>query len=228
MRRLELRAAALFLSLAAALSSSAGSGPRTGVFSHSSGGRGKISLTFDDGPHPRYTGEILDVLVSFGVRATFFVVGENAEKYPDLIMREVEEGHEIGNHTFDHENVREVSFEEATRQILETGRAVSEVSGFTPRLFRPPEGKIGDEALRAASELGYTVVLWSVDTRDWTNIAAGKIARAAKAAKDGDVILCHDFISGESHTAEALRTFIPELQSRGYEFVTVSELINSE
>ena len=210
--------------LAAALSATAGAGGGQTV-SRVEGRTGKIALTFDDGPHARYTGEILDVLAEYGVKATFFVIGENAEMRPGLVKREVEEGHEIGNHTFDHKSLKKASFEEAEEQILKAEEAIVNAAGVKPRLFRPPEGRISEAAEKAAAENGYTVVLWSVDTRDWTHLSARRIAAAAKEAKDGDVILCHDFISGESHTADALRIFIPALLERGFEFVTVSELI---
>ena len=188
-----------------------------------------VALTFDDGPHPRTTAEILDVLKEYGVRATFFNVDENALKRPELTAREVAEGHEVGNHTFTHINIRSLSEEEVKRQLLETEDAVTEAAGVKPTLFRPPEGRIGEEGERAAEELGYTVVLWSVDTRDWTHRTAYAIAETVtQNVKDGDVILCHDFISGESHTAEALRIFIPKLLEEGYEFVTVSELISKK
>ncbi len=188
-----------------------------------------VALTFDDGPHPRTTAEILDVLKEYGVRATFFNVGENTVKRPELTAREVAEGHEIGNHTFTHINIRRLSEEKVKDQLLDTERAVTKATGVRPTLFRPPEGRIGEAGKAAAEELGYTVVLWSVDTRDWTHRTAEEIAKTVtENVRDGDVILCHDFISGESHTAEALRIFIPKLLARGYEFVTVSELISKK
>ncbi|MBQ6262469.1 MAG: polysaccharide deacetylase family protein [Clostridia bacterium] len=188
-----------------------------------------VALTFDDGPHPRTTAEILDVLKDYGVRATFFNVGENAVKRPELTAREVAEGHEVGNHTFTHINVKSLSAEKLKEQLIDTEDAITEAAGVKPTLFRPPEGKIGKEGESAAEELGYTVVLWSVDTRDWTHRTARAIAETVEDnVNDGDVILCHDFISGESHTAEALRIFIPKLLEEGYEFVTVSELISKK
>ena len=188
-----------------------------------------VALTFDDGPHPRTTAEILDVLGEFGVRATFFNVGENAVKRPELTAREASEGHETGNHTFSHINVKSLSAEKVKKKLLDTGDAVLKATGSKPTLFRPPEGRIGEVGKRAAEELGYTVVLWSVDTRDWTHRTAEAIAKTVTDnVKSGDVILCHDFISGESHTAEALRIFIPKLLAEGYEFVTVSELISKK
>ncbi|MBQ7474831.1 MAG: polysaccharide deacetylase family protein [Clostridia bacterium] len=195
------------------------------VFSKADDAPGKIALTFDDGPHPRLTEEILDVLSEYGVKATFFVVGENAEKYPLIVEREVREGHEIGNHTFSHRNVKTGSSGKIKKEITATEDAVFEAIEYRPRLFRPPEGKLGATAKRIAAELGYTVVLWSVDTEDWRHRSAGEIEKAALSAGDGDVILCHDFISGGSNTAEALRRFIPKMLAEGYVFVTVSELI---
>jgi peptidoglycan/xylan/chitin deacetylase (PgdA/CDA1 family) len=188
-----------------------------------------VALTFDDGPHPRTTAEILDVLKEYGVRATFFNVGENASKRPELTAREAAEGHEIGNHTYSHINIKPLASGKVKKQLLDTEAAVLDAAGVRTTLFRPPEGKIGKEGERTAEKLGYTVVLWSVDTRDWTHRTAYATAKTVTDnVKDGDVILCHDFISGESHTAEALRIFIPKLLAEGYEFVTVSELISKK
>ena len=227
MRRLK-NTVAMILS-AAILTSSVPAGAEGRIVSKIETDEKIVALTFDDGPHPRTTAEILDVLKEYGVRATFFNVGENAVKRPELTAREAAEGHEIGNHTFSHINIKPLSPEKVKKQILDTETAVTDAANVKTTLFRPPEGRIGEAGERVAEELGYTVVLWSVDTRDWTHRTAYAIAKTVTDnVKDGDVILCHDFISGESHTAEALRIFIPKLLEEGYEFVTVSELISKK
>ena len=186
-----------------------------------------IALTFDDGPHPSYTEKILDVLRENGIRATFFVIGENAEKRPELIKKISDGGHEIGNHTFDHVSLRRMTEDEIENEITRAERAVLDAAGCGTCVLRPPEGKYSEKVVQAAEKLGYSVVLWSVDTRDWAHRSAGSICRTVlDNVTSGDIILCHDFISGESHTAEALDSLIPALKERGYTFVTVSELIS--
>lgn len=197
------------------------------VFSWVNNDKKMIALTFDDGPHPSYTEEILDVLRENGVRATFFVIGENAEKRTELIKEIADGGHEIGNHTFDHVTLRNKTEDEIEEEILGAEKSVLDAAGLRTRVLRPPEGKYSENVVKAAEKLGYSVVLWSVDTRDWAHRSAESITRAVlDNVTSGDIILCHDFISGESHTAEALSKLIPELKRRGFAFVTVSELIS--
>lgn len=188
-----------------------------------------IALTFDDGPHFKYTEEILEILSQYNIRATFFVVGENAERYPNIVEREIKEGHEVGNHTYKHEYLKGKCADEIEFQISETESVLSGSCDYTPKLLRPPgglyDGTLSDEALK----MGYTVVLWSIDTRDWSHPDVSSIVENIKKETDsGDIILMHDFIGGApSPTPNALRTVLPWLINEGYEFVTVSELISS-
>ena len=189
----------------------------------------KIALTFDDGPHPVHTPEILEILAEYGVRATFFVIGQNLEYYGDLLKCEVEAGHEIGNHTYSHRNLRSLAAVEIQREISDTENAVYDCANYRTKLLRPPEGKLGEEICRTAQESNYTVVCWSVDTRDWAHTSTEEIVNhVLSSVEGGDIILFHDFVSGESPTPEALRQIIPVLLKEGYEFVTVSELMDSE
>lgn len=197
------------------------------VFSWVSNDSKMIALTFDDGPHPSYTEKLLDVLCENGVRATFFVIGENVEKRPELIKKIAEGGHEIGNHTFDHKSLQKKSETEIEDEIKRAENAVLQATGNRPSVLRPPEGKYSEKVVSVAEKLGYSVVLWSVDTRDWAHRSADAICRTVFGnVTSGDIILCHDFISGESHTADALGNLIPKLKEEGYTFVTVSELIS--
>ena len=185
----------------------------------------KIALTFDDGPHYKYTAEILDILKEYEIKATFFVVGELAERYPELIEREIREGHELGNHTNSHPKLTELSLAGLIGEIKETETILASHQ-YSPKLFRPPEGRFGKEVEETAEALGYRIILWSVDTRDWAHTPADKIVKnVMQNTKSGSIILCHDFIGKNSPTPEALRIFIPALLKEGYEFVTVSELI---
>lgn len=186
----------------------------------------KIALTFDDGPHPVYTQEILDILAEYDLKATFFVVGENAEWFPDLVKKELEAGHEIGNHTYSHANLRQAQYDSVLNEILGMEKAVYENTEFRCKLLRPPGGMYGDNVYKAAENLDYTVILWSVDTRDWAHTASETIVQEVlSTVKSGDIILFHDYIAKDSPTPAALRKIIPELLAQDYQFVTVSELL---
>lgn len=189
----------------------------------------KIALTFDDGPHPIHTPEILDILAEYDVRATFFVIGENLQYYGDLLKLEIEGGHEIGNHTYSHSNLRNLPNDQISKEILDAETAVSERVGHRTHLLRPPEGKVSEEVCKWAQENDYTVVCWSVDTLDWAHTSTETIVEnVLSSVEGGDIILFHDFVAGNSPTPEALQIIIPTLLEEGYEFVTVSELISSK
>lgn len=186
----------------------------------------RIALTFDDGPHYKYTAEILDILDEYGIKATFFIVGQLAERYPELILRELSEGHELASHTWSHPHIRDVSEAGLERELADTEDFLLNLADYRPTLFRPPEGACGDTVRRVAGAMDYDVVLWTVDTRDWAHTPTSEIVSGVLTnVKPGAIILCHDFVGGESPTPAALRQFIPKLLADGYEFVTVSELI---
>ena len=185
-----------------------------------------ISLTFDDGPHTELTPEILDVLKEYNVKATFFIVGENARDNERIIERILSEGHEIGNHTFGHKYLfgkRRVDME---REIDLCDDEIFNHSEYNAILFRPPGGLYDATLTAVCAERGYSMVLWSIDTRDWAGTSAYDIEKEIiNNVGDGAIVLMHDYVCGESHTAEALRSVIPKLKELGYRFVTVSELI---
>ncbi len=186
----------------------------------------RVALTFDDGPHPRYTAEILDILTEYGVSATFFVVGVNAETYPELLLRASREGHEIGNHTYNHYHVSKLSAAAFEKDLLRCSDAVKRIIGKEPRLFRPPEGACSEISKSFCEKNGYPIIMWSVDTRDWAHTPIAEICEnVRKNTKDGSIILMHDFIGKNSPTPKALRKIIPMLQESGFEFVTVSQLL---
>lgn len=188
-----------------------------------------IALTFDDGPHKYRTDEILDVLKENDVRATFFTVGKMAREYPDIIKRELVAGHEIGNHTYTHAKMQKLTVQKLRYELEETERALFEIAEYRPKLFRPPEGWCSESIAHVAGEMDYNVILWNIDTLDWAHNEPDRICECIyDSVKAGSIILFHDYVSGKSPTAEALKQIIPELKARGYSFVTVSELINSE
>lgn len=186
----------------------------------------KIALTFDDGPHPKYTEEILAVLEKYGVKATFFLIGENITYYPAAYEKIRSAGHEIGNHTFSHPHMYKKDRMALEEEIEKTEKLLCFPDGA--KLFRPPEGVCSDTVCHAASEMGYSIILWTVDTRDWSHPAPDTIVKnVEKSVKSGDIILFHDYIAAPSPTPEALEMLIPSLLAKGYRFVTVSELIGA-
>ena len=189
------------------------------------GGDRNIALTFDDGPHALHTAEILDILAEYGVHATFFVIGENADRYPELLEREISEGHEVGNHTQSHP-LKNLPHEQMEAEISACEKTIGEWIDQGTHLFRPPGGIISQTVMTLAETHRYRVILWSIDTRDWAHPPIEQITKTVlEQVGAGDIILMHDGIEPPSPTPEALRILIPELLSRGYRFVTVSELL---
>lgn len=186
----------------------------------------KIALTFDDGPHYKYTDKILDILEKYGVKATFFVIGENAERHPEKVKRIASLGHEIGNHTYSHPHLKTVSGTELGEEIQKASDVICKLTGKKPVLFRPPEGYCGADIAETAKKYGCDVILWSHDTRDWAHTPSDQISKKIlESVGCGDIILFHDFITPDTPTPDALETVIPKLIENGYEFLTVSELI---
>ncbi len=190
---------------------------------------GKIALTFDDGPHPRYTKEILSILEEYHVTATFFIIGVNAENYPTDLQKIIDAGCEIGNHTYSHLPIKKLSKGELQEEIVQCEETIYQLCGLRPRVFRPPEGMMNDALKGLLSQMEYQIVLWSIDTMDWALTPSSEIYRnVSNKIHSGDIILMHDYVSGGNTTCQALRKIIPELLARGYEFVTVSELIQGD
>ncbi|WP_075619160.1 polysaccharide deacetylase family protein [Paenisporosarcina indica] len=185
-----------------------------------------IAITFDDGPHRKYTAEVLDLLAKYDAKATFFIIGENAEKYPELVLRAHEEGHELANHTYTHPVKTTIAHLED--ELKQTNETIYGITGFYPKLFRPVGGQYTDDMIKAAVDKGYKVVMWSwhQDTEDWKNPGVKNIVKkVVNVTKPGDVILFHDGGGNRKQTVKALEEILPELQKQGYKFVTISELI---
>jgi polysaccharide deacetylase family sporulation protein PdaB len=185
-----------------------------------------IALTFDDGPHPRITPKILNVLEKYNVDATFFVIGKNARAYPEVLEKIAKAGHEIGNHTDSHVILKSLEKEAIYKEINDCSRTIEDISNVKTKLIRPPCGEYDKCLVDFAKENDYKIILWNIDTNDWEHKSTWKIVSTVeKGLKGGDIILFHDYISGKANTVEALETLIPKLQSEGFEFVTVSELL---
>ena len=182
--------------------------------------KGKIAITFDDGPLPEYTERLLEGLQKRKVKATFFVTGKHAKEYPDLIKRMHKEGHLIGNHTYSHLQLTKSNEEEFIDEIKKTNAVIKEITGETPTYIRPPYGLWSK---RCDDKLDMFPVLWTVDPRDWCTSNADKIVcRVVGKVKENDIILMHD---GYDSSIAAALTMIDILQQQGYEFVTVDEIL---
>lgn len=180
----------------------------------------KVALTFDDGPHPSYTEQLLDGLCKRGVKATFFVTGEHAALHPDIIERMNKEGHLIGNHTYSHMQFsasKKVAFKE---ELIRTNEVIWEITGEDVVYVRPPYGT-WDKSLEA--ELNMFPVLWDVDPLDWCSANVSKItSEVVSAVEENDIILMHDYF--ETSVSAAL-CIVDELLEEGYTFVTVDEIL---
>jgi peptidoglycan/xylan/chitin deacetylase (PgdA/CDA1 family) len=187
---------------------------------HSPQERKKIALTFDDGPHPLYTEQILDGLYKRDVKATFFVMGQNAEKYPDIIRRISEEGHIIGNHTYHHVGLTSQNREEFIKEVTASTELIREITGQDMIYIRPPFGN-WDKEMEA--ELNMFPVLWNVDPLDWcsTNVSC-IVKNVVSKVKENDIILMHDYYPS---TVTAALEIVDTLMAQGYEFVTVDEIL---
>ncbi|WP_416150627.1 polysaccharide deacetylase family protein [Salipaludibacillus sp. HK11] len=191
----------------------------------------KIALTFDDGPDPRFTPEVLDVLREYEVPATFFLLGSRAEAYPDLTTRIVNDGHVVGNHTFWHPDLAaEGEVDILVNEVSRTEEVLEPLINYKTTLFRPPYGFLYEELVDELAILDYSVIGWSVDSQDWQELSPEQITEnVVGEIHPGAIILMHDGTDAEgdqSETIESLRQIIPNLQDQGYEFVTVPELLN--
>ncbi|MFC7681599.1 polysaccharide deacetylase family protein [Paenibacillus sp. GCM10028914] len=188
-----------------------------------------IALTFDDGPDNDTTENILDLLKQYDAKATFFVVGNRVEKYPEIVKRELEEGHEVGNHSFSHPSFDRIGSSNMMNELNKTQEAILKATGHHSVLFRPPGGSYNESIVQHCKKSGLLMILWSwhQDTLDWRKPGVDKIVnKVLKNAHNGDIVLMHDFVSDSTQTYEALKIILPELKKRGFTFVTISDLLS--
>lgn len=182
-----------------------------------------VALTFDDGPFAKVTDKILDILKENNSRATFFMVGNRIQTYPETVARMHAEGSEVANHSYDHANLTKLGAQEIKKQLEDTNAEIEKVAGVRPTLHRPTFGAINDNLKENA---GMPLILWNVDTEDWRTKNAEKTIEAAlKNVKDGDIILMHDLYEATGVACEAI---IPRLIEQGFQLVTVSELMEAK
>ncbi|MBV9079717.1 MAG: polysaccharide deacetylase family protein [Elusimicrobia bacterium] len=192
--------------------------------------RRQVALTFDDGPDPRYTPRVMNVLDHYHVKGTFFLVGKHVKEHPELAQQIVNDGHAIGNHGWSHQDLRLLNPEQVHREIADTGDAIQSATGLRPTLFRAPYGMVTRPIMDEAKRQGYSVVQWSFSPKDWTRPSSDKIIRrVVKNTKNGSIILLHDSSpTGQENreaTIAALPQLIEALRSEGFELVTISELM---
>jgi peptidoglycan-N-acetylglucosamine deacetylase len=184
-----------------------------------------VALTFDDGPDPLYTGSILDVLKKKNIKATFFVLGENAKQNPDLLKRINVEGHEIGNHGYSHSYTSSQFVGELARTDEVIYNSIKQHTLF----YRPPGGIVSKSVLEGVKDKGHVLTLWSIDSKDWRNPGPAHIVEnVVKSTFPGAIILLHDGGEKREQTIQALSSIVDRLKQQGYRFVTVSELRNFE
>lgn len=185
----------------------------------------EIALTFDDGPHPAYTPQVLDILGRYDITASFFCVGLNVQAHPELVARTAGEGHLVGNHTWSHPYLPDLSRDQLMRQVDATNEALTKATGTGSTLVRPPYGVRTSDVLTWLAERDMTTVFWNSDIGDWGLPGADAIVSAAvERTTNGSVLLLHDAGGDRSQTVEALPRILEGLLGRGFQFVTIDEL----
>lgn len=178
-----------------------------------------VALTFDDGPSRLYTPAILDLLNEHNVAATFFILGSLGENYEDLLARIVNEGHEIGIHSFNHVPLTELTNQDLYFQLFGTQEVIENATGTSAKIMRPTYGFVNADL---AEKTPFPLILWSLDTMDWESRNPNAVYTSILSqVKDGDIILLHDIFGS---TADAMKDVIPALLDKGFQLVTVSEL----
>jgi peptidoglycan/xylan/chitin deacetylase (PgdA/CDA1 family) len=181
----------------------------------------KVALTFDDGPSGKYTEEILDILKAYNVKATFFVMGEKIEHKEHLIRRLVNEGHEIGNHTWEHCSLTHGFDDDCFYSIEKTNKEIENICGTKPTALRPPSGIITRSKIEIVNNMGLSLVGWDIDSNDWRIREKTAIKETIiSELHGGDTILLHDVYK---ETVDAIKIILPELIQAGYQMVTISE-----
>lgn len=183
-----------------------------------------VALTFDDGPHPKLTPRLLDMLKERGAKATFYVIGQNVAQYPEIVQRMVAEGHEIANHTYTHPSLPKIGHARVGEEISKTNEVIEQVVGVRPTTMRPPYGAINPAITkRLNEEFDLPVILWSVDPQDWKIRKASHVSNhILQNARPGAILLAHDI---HPSTIDAMPAVLDGLAAKGYRFATVSELI---
>ncbi len=188
---------------------------------------GAIALTFDDGPHPKLTPRLLEILKKENVRATFFMLGEQVEKFPDVAKMVADAGFEIGNHSYSHADMTKLSIEEIRNEVRKTQDAIEKAIGKKPELFRPPYGNVNAKVYDVLKDEGLEVVTWSIDPRDWDakKSSSQVIGLVLKEGEPGGIVCIHDI---HARTVDAVPEIIGGLKAKGLQFTTAGDLVAKE
>ena len=190
----------------------------------------QVALTFDDGPSPRYTPEIMAVLQRYRAQATFFVLGQKVEKYPYLVQALLRAGHEVGNHTFDHSRLTKMAEPVREREVERTAVDLELLGDWTSRWIRPPFSAFDERFQDYVAHTHGRIVLWNIDSGDWHGLDRDTIVKnVVNRVRPGAIIIFHDSDEtgkADRHpTVEALKLIVPALQGMGYRLVTISQLV---
>ena len=186
-----------------------------------------IAMTFDDGPHAKNTPRLLDILRQRNIKATFYVIGKNVDMYPHLTRRIVAEGHEIGNHTYTHRNLKRLSDAQVISEMSRTRSSIVNATGVQPRTMRPPYGALYQRQRdMILNKFGYPTIMWAVDPRDWQRPGVSVVrSRILSDTTNGAIVLAHDL---HAPTVDAMPSTLDGLLAKGFKFVTVSQLLNQK
>ncbi|MDR5659383.1 polysaccharide deacetylase family protein [Serpentinicella sp. ANB-PHB4] len=186
----------------------------------------KVAISFDAAWGDEYTDQILDTLDKYNVKTTFFLVGFWVDKYPDMVQKIHERGHEVGNHSTTHPHMSRLTREQIIKELQETGNKIDEIIGYQPTVFRPPFGDYNNLLIDTAKEIGYYTIQWDIDSLDWKEMGVKPVVdRVSNNAKNGSIILFHN---NAKYVAEFLPLVLEQLQSKGFEIVPISDLIYKE
>jgi polysaccharide deacetylase family sporulation protein PdaB len=200
------------------------------VFRHGAHNKKLVALSFDDGPDVHYTTKILNILKQNNIKATFFIIGKRAKAHPKMVKLISDEGHVIGNHTWDHPDIKKIDINKLKNEVQRTGNLIHSIVGYKPHLFRPPYGDANANDIKELGKLGYKIIDWTVDTRDWAGTSPDKILNnVKKEVRPGAIVLEHCAGGkGEKldNTVAALPKIIAYLKHKDYRFVTVPQLLH--
>ena len=190
----------------------------------------RIALSFDDGPDSTYTQQILDILNEHNIKGTFFLIGNRALLFPDIVKRMVQDGHIVGNHTQNHPNIIKLNKEKTKEEILKAEEVLLNLTGYRTALFRSPYGSLDPDKLRDIEKLNYKIIAWNVDSLDWKSLTAEQVkTNILENVRGGSIILQHSSGSEKENltgSVAALKDIIVTLKKEGYKFVTIPELLD--
>jgi peptidoglycan-N-acetylglucosamine deacetylase len=186
-----------------------------------------VAITFDDGPNPLYTPQILEIFSEAKAKATFFMIGEQMKSHPDVVKQVTEGGHEIGNHTFSHPMLSQLSIDDCLAEIEQTEKLAVELDGRKPVVFRPPYFDYNQDTVSLLQQKGYPMIgAVNLEAQDWEQPGVEHIlGKSRDVVENGSILIFHDGYGDRSQTIEAVRMLVSELISQDYQLVTVSELL---